>query len=56
MKKILLALSALLSIILFINVAYASDDYPDISSKYVKPSIFPCIMTIWGNKLWLITP
>lgn len=34
MKKILLALSALLSIILFINVAYASDDYPDISSKY----------------------
>lgn len=34
MKKLLLALSALLGIILFINVAYASDNYPDISSKY----------------------
>ena len=34
MKKLLLVLSALLGIILFINVAYASDDYPDISSKY----------------------
>ena len=30
MKKLLLSLSALLGIILFINVAYASDDYPDI--------------------------